>query len=248
MPEDFPRLPNAPITEALIDIRCNLDSEFYVEEFKSIGEILSKEYPIEKTLYLHETKIGLVDNQQNISSQDTIEGYRYESTDGIKIVQLRNNGFTYNRLKPYESWIELRDEAIRIWNLYIDLVKPKLINRIALRYINNLNAPLPMSDFKDYLTCPPEVPDGLLQLIRSFLCRVVIPHADERIHGVITQSFDPVVELKDKIPILLDIDVVKMTQDGFLEEDILVILEKLRNFKNQIFFKSITTKLLDTFK
>ncbi len=248
MREDFPRLPNAPITEALIDIRCELDTDFNVEEFKTLGQTLSNEYPNEKTMHLHQTKIGLDDNKQDISAIDTIRGYRYESSNGVKIVQLRTDGFTYNRLKPYGSWLELRDEAVRVWNLYFDLVKPKLINRIALRYINNLNAPLPMTDLKDYLTCPPEVPEGLPQFIHSFYCRISIPSADERIYGAITQSLDPLVDLKDKIPIILDIDVVKSTQSGFLEEDIVIILEKLRTFKNQIFFNSITTKLLETYK
>lgn len=248
MSNEYPNLANAPIKEAIVDIRLKLPKEFNVHHFKSIGEKLKNDYPTEKTIHFHETKIGLKGSDKIISTHEKINGYRYESLDGIKIVQLKDDGFTYNRLKPYESWDEVRDEAMRIWNLYTDLIKPEFINRIALRYINNLNAPLPMKDFKDYLTCPPEVPEGLPQGISSFLYRVVVPHSDSRITAIITQAMEATLDIKNKIPIILDIDVFKITEDGFLKEDILVIFEKLRIFKNQVFFKSITPKLLETYQ
>lgn len=248
MSNEYPILANAPIKEAIVDIRLKLPKDFNVNEFKSIGKKLSDDYPIEKTMHAHETKIDLKDNEKKIITQDKVNGYRYESSNGTKIVQFRDNGFTYNRLKPYVSWADIRDEAFRIWNLYIDLIEPEFINRIALRYINNLNAPLPMRDFKDYLTCPPEVPEGLPQGISSFFYRVVVPHSDSRITAIITQAMEATLDIKNNIPIILDIDVFKITEDGFLKEDILAIFEKLRIFKNQIFFKSITPKLLETYQ
>lgn len=247
MTNQYPTLTNAPITEAIVDIQCKLPKGLQVDQFKAIGESISGEYPIEKVMHLHQAKIDVNDSEQKVTTHGKINGYRYESTDGKKIVQLRDNGFTYSRLKPYVDWNDIRDGALSIWNLYLDLVKPELINRIALRYINNLNAPLPMSDFKEYLTCPPEVPEGLPQSVISFFYRVVIPHSDRRITAVISQAFEAQVEFKDKLPIILDIDVFKITTDGFLEDDIVTILEKLRNFKNQIFFSSITKKLLETY-
>lgn len=248
MSEKYPKLAKAPITEALIDIRLKLPRSFNVDNFKSIGSQIRSEYPKEKTIYLHEAKISYQQKEQNIAASHIVNGYRYESSDGAKIVQLREDGFTFNRLKPYDNWLDIRDESLRLWNFYNDLVKPEYINRIALRYINNLNAPLPMNDFKDYLSCPPEVPEGLPQVIRSFFYRVIIPHSDARITAIITQALEAKVDIKDKIPIILDIDVFKMTEEGFLREDMVVILEKLREFKNLIFFSSITPKLLETYK
>lgn len=244
---EYPNLANAPITEALVDIRLKLPKGFNVDNFKLIGKKLMDEYPIEKTLHFREAKISYKDKEQRIATHDTINGYRYQSSNGTKIVQLRDDGFTYNKLKPYNSWEDVRDEALRIWNLYTDLVKPEFINRIALRYINNLNAPLPMNDFKVYLTCPPEVPQGLPQNISSFLYRVVVPQSDNRITAIITQALEAKVDFKDKLPIILDIDVFKITPEGFLEENISAILEKLRTLKNQIFFNSVTKKLLEAY-
>lgn len=242
-----PILKNAPITEALVDIRCELPKDFNLEQFKAIGKKISEDYPVEKQIHFHEAKINLHGSAGDIATLDRMNGYRYESTDGIRIVQLRGDGFTFNRLKPYKDWPELRDESVRLWELYKDIAKPERINRIALRYINNLNAPLPMKDFNEYLMCPPEVPKGIPQIIASFFYRVTVPHKDKKIRANITQSLEPMVELKHKVPIILDIDVYKSTPDGFLDEDILAILEKLRNFKNDIFFTSITPKLLEIY-
>lgn len=248
MPEQYPTLNKAPITEALVDIRCKLPKGFKVDQFKTIGAEISEAYPIEKIMRMHQATIDVGDREQSVTTHGKINGYRYESSNRTKIVQLSLDGFTFNRLKPYNNWAEVRDEALRLWNLYIELVKPEVINRIALRYINNLNVPMPVMDFRDYLTCPPEVPEGLPQGIISFFYRVVIPANDSKITAIITQALEPKVDIKDYLPIILDIDVIKFTPDGFLEENILAILEKLRNFKNQIFFKSITPKLLEVYR
>jgi len=244
----YPTLPNAPITEALVDIRCKLPKGFNVDQFKSLGLRIKGDYPKEKTMRFFETRIDLKDYEKSVTMGDKINGYRYESSSGTKIVQLREDGFTFNRLKPYEKWEEVKNEALRLWNYYKELVKPEFIKRIELRYINNLNIPMPINDFRDYLTCPPEVPEGLPQGISSFFYRVVIPAPDTRITAIITQALESKVDFKDHLPIILDIDVYKITPDGFLEEDVLAILEKLRNFKNQIFFNSITPKLLEIYK
>ena len=243
----YPTLPNAPITEALVDIRCKLPKGFNVDHFKSIGIKIAGEYSREKTMKFHEAKIDVKNHEQSVTTYDRINGYRYESSNGTKIVQLRNDGFTFNRLKPYKNWDELRDEALKMWSHYKELAEPVFISRIALRYINNLNIPMPINDFRDYLTCPPEVPEGLPQGISSFFYRVVVPATDPRITAIITQALESKVDFKDRLPIILDIDVIKFTPDGFSEEDILAILEELRNFKNQIFFSSITKKLLETY-
>src|SRR3972149_10406421 len=128
MSEKYPTLPNAPITEALVDIRCKLPKGFKVDQFKSIGSKITREYPIEKTMKFHETKIDVKDREQSVPTPDKINGYRYESSNGTKIVQLRDDGFTFNRLKPYKNWDEVREEALQLWSYYKELVQPVFIS------------------------------------------------------------------------------------------------------------------------
>jgi uncharacterized protein (TIGR04255 family) len=157
-------------------------------------------------------------------------------------------GFTFSRLKPYISWQQLRDEARRIWDYYKEVTSAELITRVALRYINNLNIPVPEHELKfhDYLTAPPAVPDGIPQAISEFVTRVVVPVPSLNANAIITQALEPISKPKF-LPLILDIDVFRFNPDG-IEEDPWKILESLRVFKNKIFFNSITNTLEEMYK
>jgi uncharacterized protein (TIGR04255 family) len=137
-------------------------------------------------------------------------------------------------------------EAQRLWLLYKEITRPDLITRIALRYINNLNIPLPMRDFSDYLTAPPVVPEGLPQGVSSFLTRIVIHAPSIGANAIITQALEPVVG--EVAPVILDVDVFKLRPEGIEEIEAWDTIEKLRYFKNQVFFKSITNKLKEMYE
>jgi uncharacterized protein (TIGR04255 family) len=140
----------------------------------------------------------------------------------------------------------LRNEAYRLWLLYKDITCPDSITRVALRYINNLNIPLPIRDFDDYLTAPPVVPEGLPQGVVSFLTRVVIHEPSIGANAIITQALESVVG--EVAPVILDIDVFRLRPEGIEEKDAWDTIEKLRHFKNHIFFKSVTNKLKEMFE
>ena len=73
----------------------------------------------------------------------------------------------------------------------------------------------------------------------QFLTRVVIHDADITANIVQTMKSSPKL---DHIGVILDIDVFKLKEAGFEESSIWPEFEKLRDFKNRIFFESITEK------
>ncbi len=242
----YPILKHAPITEALIDIRVKLPSGFDVKKLDSIYEEIKEEYPEKQEQKISEVKLepkaeGLVK-----SSGTKINGYRYISSDKKQILQARIDGFTFSRLHPYIQWKDLRDEAFKLWELYKSITVPESIIRVAVRYINNLNIPMPIKDFADYLTAPPTVPDELPQQISSFLTRVVMHEPSIGATAIIMQALDQIVT--DTAPIILDIDAFKFQAEGIEEKDALDIIEKLRDFKNKVFFNSITDSLKEIYK
>lgn len=243
----YPTLKNAPIAEALLDIRLKLPKDFNINEFKSVGAQISDIFPKEEVRKRIENTIDFKDGEQTFTRNEKLDGYRYISNDKTKIVQLRPDGFTYNKLKSYTNWEEFRDDAKKLWGKYINVVKPELIHRIALRYINNLNIPLHKSNLSEYLIAPPVVPQGLPTKINSFLNRIVIHDESIGSVAILTQALEKVVENSTSLPILLDIDVYKIQQDGFNEEEIWNSLEILREFKNRIFFSSISDKLKEVY-
>ena len=235
-------LTHAPITEALIDIKVKLPPDFDVTQLKSIHTLISKEYPKEQELRKKRFEFKVKPDSVE-ASPSYIHGYRYISTDKERIVQARLNGFTFSKLKPYKSWEHLRDEAHRLWSEYVKLFRPKLITRVAVRYINRLEIPfLPKRDFKYYLTAPPEVPKELPQEVSGFLTRIVIPMPLDTT-AIIAQAMEPIKDPKI-LPIILDIDVFKGAKLN-TDRDAWDALERFHDLKNDIFFSSVTKKALE---
>lgn len=249
MLKEYPTLRNAPITEAVIDIRAKLRPDIDATTIDPMHGSIKEQYPER-----HEQKISGA--QFEIKAGETgeikplevkINGYRYISSDKRQIVQARLDGFTFSRLHPYIKWEDLRNEAHRLWTLYRDITSPESITRVAVRYINNLNIPMPIEDYSDYLTAPPIVPEELPQGVGSFLTRVVIHESSIDAHAIITQALDRIVDPK-VAPVILDIDVFKRKTEGIEEKDAWETLEELRKFKNKIFFSSISNKLKEMYE
>jgi uncharacterized protein (TIGR04255 family) len=246
---EYSLLPNAPITEALIDIRIKVRTDFDVNRLESLYDEISTQYSAKKARHKIETKLEFKEGQPLVSEgKEKIDGYLFTSVDGKQIFQAAVDGFTFNRLRPYDKWEIFRNEAFRLWGLYRKLLSPEII-RVGLRYVNRLNIPLSAQhvfDFDDYLTAGPAVPKELPQGLSSFLTRIVINDPDIDSSGIITQALDQIVDPKF-VPIILDIDVFKQ-KEVITEEEAWHTLEQLRHFKNRIFFASITNKAKELFQ
>jgi uncharacterized protein (TIGR04255 family) len=246
---EYSPLKNAPITEALIDIRIKVKEGFDIERLQILYNTASSQYPDKKARHRWAGQFEFKKGERPISSgAETIDGYIFTSADGKQVFQARIDGFTFNRLKPYDTWEVFREEAKRLWHIYSNLVAPEIV-RVAVRYINKFNIPLfpkPPRDFNEYLVAAPIVPEGLPQGVSSFLSRVVIHEPAIDADAIITQAFEQIVDPKF-LPIIMDIDVFQQ-KELIGEDEAWQTLEKMRHFKNDIFFKSITEKAKEIFK
>ena len=127
---------NAPITEALIDIRVELPASLTgLQVLESVHDHVKIRYPGEKKRIYLQGQFSAGD-EVGASASQTLMGFSFSSDDGKQIFQARRDGFTFSRLRPYGSWPELRDEARRLWDIYGEMVSPEKITRVAVRYIN----------------------------------------------------------------------------------------------------------------
>jgi len=242
-------LNNAPITEAILDIRLKLPASVKTSVLLSAHSQIGQQYPNKQERRKWEGQIVIDQSQvpQTKTAVGEVDGYLFQSLDNKQIVQFRLDGFTFNKLKPYENWESFRDEGRRLWNVFLETVSPEQITRIALRYINHLFIPGPLIDFDDYLTAGPVIPEKLPQGVSSFLTRVVIHEPTTKASAIITQALEKIVQ-PDIIPIILDIDVIKESQFEVNYKEVWESFEKLRDFKNRVFFESITDKTLELFE
>jgi uncharacterized protein (TIGR04255 family) len=246
---EYRHLNNAPIKEALIDLRVKLPPDFNVKRFEPAKGILRKRFPKCKERRAFKGGFGMEDGRPIVETPIDlgVDGYIFTSSDEKKTVQFRKDGFTYNRLKPYTSWEDVLSEAKELWQLYVESSGAQIITRIAVRYINDLKIPLPIRDFSDYLTVPPRIPDNIPQLCRSFFSRVVVHDTSREIDANIIQSLETGAG-PEFATIIIDIDVYKRMELDTVRDEIWQVFEQLRDLKNNIFFGSITEETARMFE
>ena len=198
-------LRNAPIREALIDIAVKLPQETSVASLRTLRDQVAADYPQQAELGESELELVFSHQQNRFTQTRTPLGYRCQTKDDTKIVQFRVNGFTYNWLRPYETWEALRDSARKLWDVYRTVATPSLVSRVGLRYINVLELP-PMKDFAEYLTATPKIPAELPQNVTRFLSRVSIISETSALSAVITEAFEGLMGPKN-VTVLFDIDI-----------------------------------------
>lgn len=129
---------NAPITESLIDIRVAVLPSSKMPALEAIHESVKEHYPEKKECYQFEARFSL-GAEVGATAHNAPMGYSFQTKDGKQIFQARLDGFTFNRLRPYGNWIELRDQARKLWGIYRAAIGPRKIIRVAVRYINPID-------------------------------------------------------------------------------------------------------------
>jgi len=237
-------LKNAPITEAIIDFRAKLSSKFKPEAFLELKETVGDRFPVtqERKLFTGQLKFKKGEPQPPFAEYQGIHGYFFRSENNIKVAQFRIDGFTFSRLKPYTNWEEMFGEARELWKMYREIAQPESLTRIAVRYINHINIPLPIDDLSDYFTAPPKLPINVQGVLSGFLSKVVVYDPKTNVSTNIVQALEKSTKPDKHITVVLDIDSFKTGDFKAKNGEMWDVFEKLHNIKNNIFFSSITNK------
>ncbi len=247
-------LQNPPIKEAIIDIRFAAGANVEIERIADVDSDIVSSYPIRKPINQRQLSLE-VDETSGLKvagdSTQSILGSRYEAKDGSRVVQLRQNGLTFSMVNVYTHWEDMFDEVQRLWPTVETIMKPEQITRVSTRYINVIPLPFEIKDFSDFLTSPPEIPQGLPQALTQFLTRIVVPCPEAEATAVITQALEaPPADLRaiGHVPVILDIDVIAELGSEEASNAFWDKLSQLRKLKNDIFFSSITDKTKGLFQ
>ena len=245
---EWPHLPKAPITEALIDIRARLPEATDLDQLTPFRDQVRSDYPTCRERQQWSGQLQFKGSEPPVvrAGSGRPDGYLLTSADGCQVVQARLDGFTFSRLKPYQTWTDLRDSARSLWQSYCQVAKPEQATRIAVRYINRLELPVPFKDFRDWVLTTPDVAPGLPQELAGFFFRLHIPF--EKPHGFVNliQALEP-GEYTEHVPLIFDIDAFRPLQLDPSDDEIWRQMDDLRIIKNQVFFSSITDKLKELY-
>lgn len=234
-------LSNAPITEAVFDIRVELDKSFNYEDLEKIHEKIKDNYPTKEVSNKWEGFIEVKMGQEPISqSTSAPNGFLFKNADGSKIFQARLDGFTFNKLKPYTNWEDFQSEAKHLWEIYQEIAQPIQITRLAIRYINTINIPL-VAELKDYFTYIPNVPEETP--IKEFATRLLLEDPNKHTNVNIILASDQSKNNEESKTILVDLDIFRHVNNPD-NDTIFQIAEELRVCKNKTFFDLVTEQAL----
>jgi len=247
--KDWPRFPNAPIVEAVLDIQASFAHPPEVGRLAMFHEHIRDRYPAMEPRVSWEFDFQVVEGGPRQGLKRGPEGFGFKSSTGQRLLQVRQNGLTLNWLKPYDTWAAFRDEARPHWERYCDLYHPESVTRLGLRYVNRIDLPLPFKDFREYVKTAPDIATGLPQGLSNFLFRIEIPDAERGLTAILTETMQPLLGTETKrLPFIFDIDIVCGRTLPPSGPSLWDMFEQMRDYKNEIFFLSVTDRARELFR
>jgi uncharacterized protein (TIGR04255 family) len=246
--EHFPHLSKAPIIEAVIDLHTQNTLNWVEETAIHFVKEKIKEYAIvqSQSQFLQEVTFAPNKEAQQKMHPATWLGVRAQTPDRYYIVQFNKTGFVLSRLKPYENWGQFTKEAFRLWDIYKSVLKPASIERIGIRFINQIMQPIQGLKIQNYLANVPSEFLGINSVLSGFLYNEIIDLPGSPYSLRLIRTVQPVRSAEiNQAGIIIDIDV--FTKPGFScdpETDVGRILTEMQWIKNKAFFTNITKDCL----
>jgi len=244
------KLDAPPIVEAVVDIECDMPPGQVIDSLEGQArERFRAGYPKIQKVFLQEHKVDLKSGQQpSVSISKAVRTLQFMHNDEKQIVQLRTEGYSFNRLAPYRTLDDYLPEVESTWASFRELAGPVQIKFVRLRYINRIMIPIAKEgvELDDYFKVGPRLPDGAGLTFVGFLNqhRAREPETGHLVNIVLTDQ----PREGNYLPVIFDNAV---TAPGPREpEDWPWIIDKirlLRTLKNHVFRETLTARCLNLF-
>lgn len=245
------KLRNAPIVEAVLDVDCHLRSDFNLAAVEAQAfERFCDRYPKCRKQFLQEFRIEAnAASPSGLTARQAIQALQFLQDDEQQLVQVRAQGFSFNRLAPYSTLDDYLPEIERAWRLYVELAAPVETRVVRLRYINRMPLPLEAGEIKldEFLKIGPRVADPETLKLAGFLIQQnAIEKGTEHEINVVLTAQNPE---NGVLPVILDI-----TAASPLREEpgnwpvVRQTVVSLRRLKNRLFQSTLTDKCLQLFQ
>ena len=251
MSEIIKKLANPPIVEAVLDIDCDMPPTLDWTTLKeSAQKAYQDHYPQFQNMSLGAVQVeGPPGGPQTQRALRRTPSLQFFQEDRKQLVQVRPQGYSFNRLAPYSTLDDYLPEIKRTWELFVGIAGPKLIRTIRLNYINRIA--LPLKDGKvfigQYFKVSPQLPDESDLIFTGFLNQHSAMENSTGNQANILLTTLP--NEAGKLPIILDIGVIhREDREPDRWDWIAENIRSLRNLKNRIFKNTLTDVCLSLFQ
>jgi len=248
------KLKSPPIVEAILDIECDFAPGQTLGSLEEAAtEKFRDRYPKLQKQFLQQLTIGFgTDSHPPIGDNaltPNVAALQFLQEDDKQLVQLRESGYSFNRLTPYRSLDEYLPEIKRTWGIYRDLAIPLLVRVVRLRYINRLNLPFsgqPL-DLDLYFKTGPRIPTGDHLISVGFLNQQQFIEASTGYH--VTTALASGSPEGNELPVIFDNTVAAQINADPSDWQLLeATIQSLRKLKNRVFFETLEEKCLNLFQ
>jgi uncharacterized protein (TIGR04255 family) len=228
---------NAPIIEAVIELRADFGSTPVPEQFAAS---LQKQFPTAKPLA--ELTMSFRKEEEKAAefgTQEKLVGTRFDSIDGKRVLQIHRAAFIYSHLAPYSEWKTFRDECRNLWMRYREHNRVAQVTRLAVRVINRIGLPSTAEDLATYSNLRLFMPGDLRATNERQFTQVQLK-GDWAGGSRVIVNLGTAGTPDGKLGFLLDLDVFVERAVEASSDEVWTTLDQLSAAKNDIFEACIT--------
>jgi uncharacterized protein (TIGR04255 family) len=250
MAESQFKLNHPPIVEAVLDFDCDMPPGFNLDALEEIARSTFRaQYPKFQPQFFEQHRFETKQNEPSKHFATRIlQAFHFFHTDLKQLVQIRTQGFSFNRLPPYTILDDYLPEIRRTWELFIQIASPVQIRAIRLRCVNRILLPITEGqvELAEYFQVSPKLPDKDKLQFASFLNQHSAIERGTGFHVDIVLASQPPEQAH--LPVVLDIAVAnsKSTKPDDWDS-IFGQIQPLRALQVRLFRNTLTDKCLNLF-
>lgn len=240
------RYRHPPIIEALCEFRFEPGSPWDLAIPGLVYEKVKTGFPKRRQAKAFEVSVAasVEGVEQRVTTTERIQFLR---DDEKALIQVDRNLVAVNHLKPYPGWQQFLPLIQSGFLAYKEVVRPKGIQRIGLRYINRIEIPGQHIELEDYLQFRPFVGPALPQDFDSFIAGIQIPYDNSR-DSLRLQVASTTTETPEVAAILLDLDYFLVQPGQVALNEVFTWLETAHLRVEEVFEACITDHLRAIFE
>ncbi len=236
---------NPPIVEAVCEFRFSQDTPWDLTIPGLFYERVKDDFPHREQQIVSE--VELTREPQGLRQRTvTSERILLFSKDRKRIIQLGPRLLVINVLKPYPTWQGFKPIIEKSWNYLLEIVEVRGVDRIGLRYINQIDSPSDTIELEEYFEFYPHIGKRLPQTLTSFIVGAEFSYDEEQDKCKVQLA--PAIVHKEKSALILDIDYFLARPQGIDISMVMDWIEKAHSRVEEIFEGCITDKLRKMFE
>ncbi len=232
-----------PVTEAVVEFRHS--KKIDQADLAKANKRFSRLYPDgSETNQLHVEISANASGKATSSLSPTGKVYRRASDNEHNVLLLTPHSLAVAQTPPYPGWDVFFERVQRDWAIWRKAIGQRDLSRLGVRYINRIDIPStgPTLRPNEYLAVFIDSPEELGPTVTYALtCSFLLPKINANLtinSGIVNPPPVP-----GHVSILLDLDIGREVELPNTEEDMVTLLQGIRDEKNRVFELLVTNQL-----